>query len=480
MSGRKKHIKKLYRALESATSYAEWLETAEVLDEVEGNLEWRETPESPHYDHELIAEHLQDLRDLRRTRDMDALRDFLETSLHRNLGDLSDPALYTYAHGGTKRLIEDYLDEVEVTLTWLCDDPIPGYPDEAKLGVAREAARVFGRSALLLSGGGALGLFHLGVVKALWEHDLLPMVISGASMGAIVAGGVCVRNDDELEGMWSNVEAIHRVAVRLQSPAQAWRDRSLLSPEQLHEHIESNLGNLTFKEAFDHSGRVLNVAVSPTRHRQKPRLLSHLTSPDVLIDSATLASCSIPGLFPPSELERRDAEGRVRPYVEGEAWIDGSLHGDVPTMRLGRLHNVNHVIVSQTNVHVVPFAKLDRSHGLLPAAVDAATSGLRAQSRQMLALARRRLSGSLWNPTLEWMYTLAHQNYQGHINIHPRLRIRDYARVMKNPSLTELEGFIHGGERATWPKIAMIRDQTRISRTLERCVQQLSRRVASR
>lgn len=460
-----------------ATNYIQWRQVAQELDRVEGNDAWRQDPSSPHYDHHLIEEHLKLLRCYRQTGQLGPLKDLIEESLHRNLGDLSNQALYEYAHTGTKHLIEDYLDEVETTFNWLCDTPLPGYPDKLKLPMVKEALRVFGRSALILSGGGALGLFHLGVVKALWEQDLLPEVISGASMGAIVAGGACVRNNDELAQMWLNVDQIHRRAVRIQNPRQALSSGSLFAPEQLYEHVTSNLGELTFKEAFDHSGRTLNVAVSPTRHRQKPRLLNHMTSPDVLVNTAAVASCSLPALFPPAELMRRGPNDIVRPYVPGELWIDGSIHGDVPMMRLGRLHNVNHHIVSQANPHVLPFAKVQGRQGMVPTAVDLVTSSVQAQSRQMLNLARRRMGKSLWRPALEATHALMHQNYAGHINIHPRLRMTDYARVMKNPDLTELEAYIRSGEQATWPKIAMVRDQTRISRVMDRCVRRLEARL---
>lgn len=43
-----------------------------------------------------------------------------------------------------------------------------------------------------------LGMYHLGVVKTLFEHGLLPRIISGASVGALVAALVCVKTDDEL------------------------------------------------------------------------------------------------------------------------------------------------------------------------------------------------------------------------------------------------------------------------------------------
>lgn len=37
-----------------------------------------------------------------------------------------------------------------------------------------------------------------GVVKALFEHRMLPRVLAGSSVGSIVAGIVATRTDDEL------------------------------------------------------------------------------------------------------------------------------------------------------------------------------------------------------------------------------------------------------------------------------------------
>ena len=50
----------------------------------------------------------------------------------------------------------------------------------------------------LCSGGGSLGTFHMGVVKALHSLDALPRVFSGASAGAIVCAIICTRTDEEL------------------------------------------------------------------------------------------------------------------------------------------------------------------------------------------------------------------------------------------------------------------------------------------
>lgn len=42
------------------------------------------------------------------------------------------------------------------------------------------------------------GLYHIGVVKALFEQDLLPRIISGTAVGALIAALICIHTDDEL------------------------------------------------------------------------------------------------------------------------------------------------------------------------------------------------------------------------------------------------------------------------------------------
>ena len=53
----------------------------------------------------------------------------------------------------------------------------------------------------------------------------------------------------------------------------------------------------------------------------------------------------------------------VADYLPAELWIDGSMLSDVPAQRVGRLHNVNHFIVSQTNPLVLPFVPRKRGVG---------------------------------------------------------------------------------------------------------------------
>ncbi len=57
-----------------------------------------------------------------------------------------------------------------------------------------------------------------------------------------------------------------------------------------------NVGLWTFQEAFDRTGRIINIIVAPMNNYDPPRLLNYLTAPHVCVWSAVLASCAIPGL----------------------------------------------------------------------------------------------------------------------------------------------------------------------------------------
>ncbi|MDP4917420.1 MAG: patatin-like phospholipase family protein, partial [Haliea sp.] len=98
-----------------------------------------------------------------------------------------------------KHLIEQYIDEVADSLRYLAELESDDVTLQQKLDFFYRANICFGRSALMLSGGGVLGFYHLGVVKTLLEQGLLPRVISGSSAGALVAGVVGSHTDEELK-----------------------------------------------------------------------------------------------------------------------------------------------------------------------------------------------------------------------------------------------------------------------------------------
>jgi NTE family protein len=105
---------------------------------------------------------------------------------------------------------------------------------------------------------------------------------------------------------------------------------------------------MTFEEAFQHTGRKINISISPSEVHQSSRLLNAVTSPNVCIREAVMASCAVPGVFPAVTLMAKNTRGDRLPYVASRKWVDGSID-DLPAKRLARLYGVNHFITSQTN-----------------------------------------------------------------------------------------------------------------------------------
>ena len=80
-------------------------------------------------------------------------------------------------------------------------------------------------------------------------------------------------------------------------------------------------------------------------------------------------------------------------------------------------------------------------------------------------------------PLIEQAHAMTSQQYLGDINIHFPPKPALYRKVLANPSPEDLEMFINLGEQATWPRLAMIKDQTRISRAFDRCIAALEKEL---
>jgi NTE family protein len=465
-----------WSALAAAVHVDEWQIAAERIDELTGADAWRGEPTSIHYDADAIQADIAALKAQRAQGDPEALADTLSASLYRHQTDIADRDLYDVALGGTKHLIETYLQTCESSLEWLASVEMP--PDAAARRLERfhVAWRVYGRSALMLSGGATLGFHHLGVVKALFEAGLLPKILTGASTGAMIAAGVCVRDDTELADLFANPRQMRLDGLVPAGVKQLVRTGAWLDPQGLYDVLLHNVGDATFAEARVHSGRSLNISVSANRTRQKPRLLSYLTAPDVLVARAALASSALPGLFPPTQLIRKRRDGTLEPYLPDERWTDGSLDGDLPKLRLSRLHNANHFIVSQTNPHVLPFMRHRGRSGLRPAVSGLVSTAARTQGATVADIVRRatRRSNGPVQLAARQAHNLLSQDYTGDIDLHPQFRWSLYRKVVSNPTYEDLDAFILEGERSVWPHLARIRNATRIGRAFDRCLDRLS------
>ncbi len=463
-------------AMAAASSYAEWLQAAKALDHLEGKDQWRQEKESAEYDFQLIDSRAVLLHRLRRRKDYDQLVFRLREELHGNLGNMANPVLYQQARYGTKQLINDYLDEVTAALNLLCDSDVKILPPSRKRRFFNRAARSFGRSALLLSGGASLGLFHIGVIEELMKQSLLPQVITGASAGAVVGGFLATHSDAELRQVLKP-DKLKYQWMRVYGLSDVLKGEGLFDPKQLIQSIKRNIQDLTFIEAYEKTGRILNISVSPAEPHQFPRLLNYLTSPNALIRQAALASSAIPGLFPPVQLRARNYAGKSVPYMPQSRWIDGSVHEDIPKEKVNRLHNVNHYIVSQTNPHVVPFLNDDAEKtGLFPFLQDVIVKGPMLQVEHVLDLVHRYFDVPGLSSIIKKAHAIVGQTYSGDITISPGRSELSMSKVFANASEADARRLIEAGRRATWPRIERIRNTTQISRTFSACLQRLGER----
>ena len=201
--------------LTKVESYNEWLAIAKQIDESEDKMSWRKQDESDIFHSQLLREHINTMQELRASRDGQRLIGVVQESLSRHSWELNSPQLYTEAYSGTKFIISEYFREIEDSINFICDHTFPGITDNDKLRIFQEGNRIHGNTALMLSGGAPFGIYHLGVVKALLEQGLLPRIISGSSMGAIIAAAACSKTDEELKTFFANPKEIHRVAIKV-------------------------------------------------------------------------------------------------------------------------------------------------------------------------------------------------------------------------------------------------------------------------
>ena len=456
--------------MDKTTGYSEWQELAVSHDEVSGQKRWREVDQSRQYDFSQIRLRLDRLRSLRARHDHQGLLFTLNEGIHGNMGGMGRSSLYRRAKFGTKRLIEQYIDEIDDSLRFLAALPADEISTQDKIDFFYRANICYGRSALMLSGGGVLGFYHMGVVKALLEQNLLPRVISGSSAGSIVAGLVGCHTEQELEHFYepSNV---HFEAEREASvfSRMFFGANPQIDVADLGSIIARLIPDLTFQEAYEKTGRQVSITVAPAEPHQRSRLLNAITSPNVYIRSAVMASCAVPGVFPPVMLMGKNVHGEAQPYLPTRKWVDGSIADDLPAKRLSRLYSTNHYIVSMVNPIATPFLSNDKEPSRLGAALGSLGVGV---GREVLNFYRgiAQKQGDNWprfNMLINGVHALMDQEYSGDINIVPSFGWYNPAKMLSHLSEKELVDLMEGGEHSAFPSIESIRLCTKISRTME-------------
>jgi len=169
---------------------------------------------------------------------------------------------------------------------------------------ARLARYVTGRAVgLVLSGGGARGFAHLGVIKALRESGIPIDLVGGASMGAIIACGVGLEfNDSELyssalEGFVTS-NPINDYTIPLVS---------LIRGRKVERHLEKRFAGIQAEDLwlpfFAVASNLSSGETCVMRRGSVVRMLQ--------------ASAAIPGLMPPI-------------IEDGDVLVDGGVMNNLP------------------------------------------------------------------------------------------------------------------------------------------------------
>ena len=472
--------KRLETDMAAAESYKEWRAAAIAHDKKSGVARWKSSDESKHFDYKSIRRRLRRLRRLRAAGDHGAILFALNEGIHGNIDGMGRRALYGKSKFGTKKLIVDYVDEVVGALEMLASDEADDIPLVERLDFFRRARHCYGSTAFMMSGAGSLLFFHIGVTKAMWLEGVLPGIISGSSGGAIVGGLLSTQSDETIENMFEPENLVHEI----ERDEGLLRHLDVFKPEVASQDDVRNvlvrlIPDLTFQEAYESTGRHLNVSIAAAEKHQTSRLLNSITTPNVYVREAIMASAAVPGFFPPVALAAKNDQGERQAYMPARKWVDGSLSDDLPAKRLSRIYGVNHFIVSQVNPHVFPFVTDSRREsGILSTVKTASGRTAREWLNAGATVFEKPLS---WNPTVNRLANVGlgiiNQDYVGDINILPDSRLFNPLKLLAHRSVEEIFDLITMGERATWPKIEMIRIQTKISRKLDDILNDLDQRA---
>ncbi|HEY3893177.1 MAG TPA: patatin-like phospholipase family protein [Bradyrhizobium sp.] len=201
-----------------------------------------------------------------------------------------------------------------------------------KLGLGTTRRPVIG---LALGGGAARGFAHIGIVRTLVAHGIVPNVVVGTSIGAVVGGAYAAGHLDQLEGWARSLQPrniLGYLDIRLNGSG-------LIGGDKLAAQLEAAMGNTLIEEL------PLKFATVATEVRTGHEIwLTH----GRIVD-AMRASYALPGIF--------------SPVMVGDRWlVDGALVNPVP-VSTARAFGAEIVIAANLSSDVFAHSTTIYSHG---------------------------------------------------------------------------------------------------------------------
>ena len=195
-----------------------------------------------------------------------------------------------------------------------CASGIKPTPQIPEPDVAQHAPKPTPKIALVLGGGAARGFAHIGVIKALEAQGIIPDIVVGTSVGAVV-GVMYAGGNGGFE--------LQKLAIQMdEGQISDWSmpDRGVLKGEALQKFVN----------------RAVNESPLEKHNKLFAAVATDLQSGEAVVfrtgntGMAVRASSSVPGLFQPVA-------------INGHEYVDGGLVSPVP-VRIARSLGANFVI----------------------------------------------------------------------------------------------------------------------------------------
>jgi len=207
-----------------------------------------------------------------------------------------------------------------------------GSDDRDKVGLGTIRRPVIG---LALGGGAARGFAHIGILKTLIAHGIVPNVVVGTSIGAVVGGAYAAGHLDTLEEWARHLQprsVLGYLDIRLNGSG-------LIGGEKLATQLEAAIGQTLIEEL------PLKFATVATEVRTGHEIwLTHGRMVE-----AMRASYALPGIF--------------SPVLVGDRWlVDGALVNPVP-VSAARALGAEIVIAANVSSDIFTHSTTIYSHG---------------------------------------------------------------------------------------------------------------------